>query len=132
MVASPLNLGTSTTGSSLASTSPTSGAAPASSSGVGSFAGIFNNMQPPAGRQDLAAWPQGLQMPSLVSQPLGDGLSVITPDAPSPAQDSLLAFARSQGLDEQAIAALWQNPLSNGSPPGATPGQANMSALLGV
>lgn len=122
MDANLLNLGTSTTGSSLANTPPSGNTGQPSAQGTVSFAGIFSNLQIPAERQDLAAWPQGLQMPSLVTQALGEGLSVITPDAPSPAQDSLLAFARSQGLDEQAIAALWQSPSGSVPVPGIAPG----------
>lgn len=118
MDATLLNLGTATTSTGLNPGTTPGTAAPASPSGLESFAGIFNRMQPPTERQDLAAWPQGLQMPSLVAQPLGQGLSVITPDAPSPGPDSLLAFARSQGLDEQAIAALWQTSPVNAASTG--------------
>lgn len=116
----PQSLGTSATGQTDA---PASGL---------SFGGIFNQLQPEAGRQDFAAsglgatWP----LPSLVSQPLGEAMAVITPDSPVPAQDSLLAFARSQGLDEAAIAALWQQPGSATatSTPQTTPAAPSASA----
>ena len=96
-----------------------------------SFGDIFSTVRPATGRQDLAAPLLGvdLAMPTLVSQPLGSTLAVITPDSPTPDQASLLAFARSQGLDESAIAALWQAPHTAPQPqlqPGgsvpATPG----------
>ncbi len=93
-----------------------------------SFGGIFSSLQPGAGRQDLAAFLEaGLPMPALVSQPLGEAMAVITADSPMPGQDSLLAFARSQGLDEAAIAALWHNPSPAAT---AAPGAANAVATL--
>lgn len=69
-------------------------------------------------------------MPSLIAQTLGEGLSVITPDTPLPEQASLLAFARSQGLDEQAIAALWQNAAPAGTAPSTA--QSAIGAMLGL
>ncbi len=84
------------------------------------FGDIFTSVQPAAERQEFAAGLLGadLSMPQLVSQPLGSTLAVITPNSPTPDQASLLAFARSQGLDESAIAALWQAP--QGTPSAAT------------
>lgn len=88
-------------------TNPDSGQAPGSGS---DFGAIFNSMQPLLGRQDLAAvlFGQSPAIGALVSVPLGTGMAVITPEGTPPSQDSLMAFARSQGLDETAIAALWQ------------------------
>ncbi len=92
---------------------PDSGSTPGSASGAGAdFGAIFNSMQPLLGRQDLAAvlFGQTPAIGALVSVPLGTGMAVITPEGTPPSQDSLMAFARSQGLDETAIAALWQQP----------------------
>jgi len=90
-------------------TAPDSGQVPGSGS---DFGAIFNSMQPLLGRQDLAAvlFGQSPAIGALVSVPLGTGMAVITPEGTPPSQDSLLAFARSQGLNETAIAALWQQP----------------------
>jgi len=89
---------------------PSAGANSPVSDGATGFGGIFSNMQAELGRQDLAAvlFGNGQAIPQLVSQTLGQGMAVITPDSPTPGPDSLLAFARSQGLNETAIAALWQ------------------------
>ncbi len=94
-------------------TGPDSGSAPGSATGAGAdFGTIFNSLQPLLGRQDLAAvlFGQTPAIGALVSVPLGTGMAVITPEGTPPSQDSLMAFARSQGLDETAIAALWQQP----------------------
>lgn len=90
--------------------SPSTGANSPGGEGATGFGGIFSNMQAELGRQDLAAvlFGNGQAIPQLVSQTLGQGMAVITPDSPTPGPDSLLAFARSQGLNETAIAALWQ------------------------
>ncbi len=91
------------------------------------FGDIFSSVQPAAERQEFAAGLLGadLTMPQLVSQPLGSTLAVITPNSPTPDQASLLAFARSQGLDESAIAALWQPPQGTpGAATGTTPAPA--------
>lgn len=83
--------------------------------GAGAFAGILAATQEQLGRQGFAA-AAPLAVPALMTQTLGAGLNLITPATPEPAPDSLLAFARSQGLDEGAIAALWgANPASAAS-----------------
>lgn len=103
----PLTLSISPAGSTVAPQADAAGNdSPAGASPETSFAELLGSM-----RQEFAA----LGVPPLVSQPLGNGMTVITPNAPSPETDSLLAFARSQGLDEQAIAALWQPGVAGGS-----------------
>lgn len=78
------------------------------------FGAIFSSLQPLQGRQDLAAVLFGHTpaIGQLVSMPLGGNMAVITTEGTPPSQDSLMAFARSQGLDETAIAALWQAPIA--------------------
>lgn len=87
----------------------------------GDFGTILSSLQPLQGRQDLAAvlFAQTPTIGQLVSVPLGSNMAVITPEGTPPSQDSLVAFARSQGLDETAIAALWQ----------PSPGQTELATL---
>lgn len=88
--------------------------------GASAFGGVLQSLLPPQERQELAA-PQGSQAtdPALVSaKTLGLQLEIITPATPVPADASLAAFARNQGLDETAIQALfgpaaWFNPALN-------------------
>jgi hypothetical protein len=56
-------------------------------------------------RQGLAAAQDGLG--SLQMMPLGQTINVITSDAPVPDIQSLLAFAKAQGLDDLAVAGLF-------------------------
>lgn len=88
----------------------------------GDFGAILSSLQPLQGRQDLAAvlFAQTPNIGQLVSVPLGSSMAVITPQDTPPSQDSLMAFARSQGLDETAIAALWQ-PSYGSTEPTAAP-----------
>lgn len=105
--------------------SPETGGQQGLAPGAGSdFGAIFSSIQPMLGRQDLAAvlFGQTPAIGSLVSVPLGSSMAVITPEGTPPSQDSLMAFARSQGLDETAIAALWQPP--------ATSAEAMTQAIL--
>jgi len=88
--------------------------------GASAFGGVLQSLLPPQERQELAA-PQGSHAtdPALVSaKTLGLQLEIITPATPVPADASLAAFARNQGLDETAIQALfgsadWFNPALN-------------------
>ncbi len=115
---------------------PDSGSTAGSAAGAGAdFGAIFNRMQPLLGRQDLAAvlFGQSPAIGTLVAMPLGGSMAVITPEGTPPSQDSLMAFARSQGLDETAIAALWQQPalaadaLATAAPAQTTPGQTALA-----
>jgi flagellar hook-length control protein FliK len=71
------------------------------------FANLLGHLMDPAGRQDLAA--AGLQ-----SVPIGPQIQVITVAEPLPDADSLLAFARGQGLDDATLKALF-GPAPSGS-----------------
>ena len=115
---------------------PDSGSTAGSAAGAGAdFGAIFNRMQPLLGRQDLAAvlFGQSPAIGTLVAMPLGGSMAVITPEGTPPSQDSLMAFARSQGLDETAIAALWQQPalaadaLATAALAQTTPGQTALA-----
>jgi flagellar hook-length control protein FliK len=67
------------------------------------FANLFKHLMDPAGRQDLAA----ANEPGLQSLALSPHLNLITVDGPLPDNASLLAFARSQGLDDSTLGALF-------------------------
>jgi hypothetical protein len=83
--------------------------APASLTADGrDFSEVLNGQTLKAQRQHLAAADapgQGLQV-----VPLGSHLNIITSDAPLPDMDSLAQFARMQGLDEDAVQALFGLP----------------------
>ncbi len=82
-------------------------AAPAGgdSAGGGRFAELFTGHMLKLERQGLAATQDGLG--SLQMMPLGQTINVITSDAPVPDIQSLLAFAKAQGLDDSAVAGLF-------------------------
>jgi hypothetical protein len=82
-------------------------AAPAASdSGAGGrFAELFTGHMLKLERQGLAAAQDGVL--GLQMMPLGQTINVITSDAPVPDMQSLLAFAKAQGLDDQAVAGLF-------------------------
>jgi flagellar hook-length control protein FliK len=67
------------------------------------FANILEHLMDPAGRQGFAA----VAGAGLQSLPLSPNIEVITADVPPPDAGSLLAFARSQGLDERMIQSLF-------------------------
>ena len=81
--------------------------APAAADGQGvsgaDFAQLLSQMMASAQRQGLAAGTSA----SLQAVALSPNIEVITADAPLPDNDSLLAFARSQGLDDGMIGALF-------------------------
>ena len=82
-------------------------AAPAGgdSAGSGRFAELFTGHMLKLERQGLAAAQEG--QGGLQMMPLGQTLNVITSDAPVPDIQSLLAFAKAQGLDDSAVAGLF-------------------------
>ena len=82
-----------------------SGDAPPGSS---SFAEVLTGEMFKAQRQAVAA--PTLDTLGLQVLPLGNSLSIITSDAPLPDMASLAVFARSQGLDEAAVQALFGLP----------------------
>ena len=85
-----------------------SGDAPPGSS---SFAEVLTGEMFKAQRQAVAA--PTLDTLGLQVLPLGNSLSIITSDAPLPDLASLAVFARSQGLDEAAVHALFGLPAAS-------------------
>ena len=85
-----------------------SGDAPPGSS---SFAEVLTGEMFKAQRQAVAA--PTLDTLGLQVLPLGSSLSIITSDAPLPDMASLAVFARSQGLDEAAVQALFGLPAAS-------------------
>ncbi len=76
----------------------------------GEFGGLFASMQAGMEGQDLAARTGKASPPvqGLASQILGPSVHIITSETPSMSDDSLYAFARSQGMDESALALIFQ------------------------
>jgi flagellar hook-length control protein FliK len=89
------------------------------------FANLLGSLLAQPGRQDLAA--DGLAQAGLLAVPLSSQLELITPSTPVPDTGSLVAFARTQGLDETTLAALFGETAVQASPPAELSG---MSALL--
>jgi len=98
-------------------------AAPGAGDTVGGsqFAELFTGHMLKLERQGLAAAEDASS--SLQVMPLGPGINVITSDAPVPDIQSLLAFAKAQGLDEAAVAGLFGDmPAMARSVDGLSPG----------
>ena len=98
---------------------------PATSLQGADFANLLGSLLAQPGRQDLAA--DGLAQAGLLAVPLSSQLELITPSTPVPDTGSLVAFARTQGLDETTLAALFGETAVQGSPPAELSG---MGALL--
>ena len=81
------------------------------SAGGSSFAEVLTGEMFKAQRQAIAA--PTLDTLGLQVLPLGSSLSIITSDAPLPDMASLAVFARSQGLDEAAVQALFGLPVAS-------------------
>ena len=94
---------------------------PATSLQGADFANLLGSLLAQPGRQDLAA--DGLAQAGLLAVPLSSQLELITPSTPVPDIGSLVAFARTQGLDETTLAALFGDTAIQASPP------AELSAL---
>ena len=94
---------------------------PATSLQGADFANLLGSLLAQPGRQDLAA--DGLAQAGLLAVPLSSQLELITPATPVPDTGSLVAFARTQGLDETTLAALFGDTAVQASPP------AELSAL---
>jgi flagellar hook-length control protein FliK len=73
--------------------------------GGSQFAELFTGHMLKLERQGIAAAEDAFS--SLQVMPLGPGINVITSDAPVPDIQSLVAFAKAQGLDEAAVAGLF-------------------------
>jgi hypothetical protein len=82
------------------------------------FANLLGSLLAQPGRQDLAA--DGLAQAGLLAVPLSSQLELITPSTPVPDTGSLVAFARTQGLDETTLAALFGETAVQASPPAGT------------
>lgn len=80
----------------------------------GEFGGLFASLQAEAGGQDLAGKAGKASPPveGLASQILGPSVHIITSETPTMSDDSLYAFARSQGMDESALALIFQHAAS--------------------
>ena len=76
----------------------------------GDFALLFANMMAGAQGQKLAASANAASPAAneLQAQPLGSKLNIITTTKPVMSDESLLAFAKSQGLDEKALNLIFQ------------------------
>lgn len=76
----------------------------------GDFALLFANMMAGAQGQKLAASADAASPAAneLQAQPLGSKLNIITTTKPVMSDESLLAFAKSQGLDEKALSLIFQ------------------------
>ena len=98
---------------------------PATSLQGADFANLLGSLLAQPGRQDLAA--DGLAQAGLLAVPLSSQLELITPSTPMPDTGSLVAFARTQGLDETTLAALFGDTAVHASPPAELSG---MGALL--
>ena len=87
----------------------------------GEFGALFGTMMGSLEGQNLAALDGNASPPlvGLAAQILGPAVHIITTSAPTLSDDSLYAFAQSQGMDEDALALIFQKP---GLPlmPGAT------------
>ncbi len=94
---------------------------PATSLQGADFANLLGSLLAQPGRQDLAA--DGLAQAGLLAVPLSSQLELITSSTPVPDTGSLVAFARTQGLDETTLAALFGDTAVQASPP------AELSAL---
>jgi len=79
--------------------------------GSSSFAEVLTGEMFKAQRQAVAA--PTLDTLGLQVLPLGSSLNIITSDAPLPDMASLAVFARSQGLDEAAVQALFGLPVAS-------------------
>jgi flagellar hook-length control protein FliK len=82
----------------------------------GEFAALFGDMMNVGLRQDLAtpAAAEGKSSPvaGLAAEVLGPSVHIITTAEPVTSDESLRAFARAQGMDEQALAMIFGQPAS--------------------
>ncbi len=106
---------------------------------AGEFAALFGAMMDAGLRQDLAAPAAAEGKPSpvagLAAEVLGPTVHIITTAEPVTSDESLLAFARAQGMDEQALALIFGQPpaavadgLGDG-PDGSRPFASSAAAL---
>ena len=88
------------------------------------FALMFANMMSGANRQELAAGEGSTSPPpvDLAAQALSPSVNIITTTTPAMSDASLMAFAKAQGLDESAMAMIFQEKSAPQIPP--SPGLA--------
>lgn len=83
------------------------------------FAGLMSDLMANVSRQDIAASGSdagfSLATSGLLTMSLGNQISLITTTSPQPDEISLAEFARSQGLGEMAVKALFGELLTNNS-----------------
>jgi flagellar hook-length control protein FliK len=104
------------------------GAAPGAMLRGADFANLLSSMLADPQRQGLAA--AGLAEAGLQAVSLGSQIEVITAAKPVPDAGSLMAFARSQGLDETTLASLFGEMAA--PPPAGVSGLSATSATLGA
>ncbi len=94
----------------------------------GEFGALFGTMMGGLEGQNLAALDGNASPPlvGLAAQILGPAVHIITTSAPTLSDDSLYAFAQSQGMDEDALALIFQK---TGLTSGAT-GNSNLTQGL--
>ncbi len=110
------------------SPSVTPGTAPGEALRGADFANLLGSMLADPKRQGIAA--AGLAEAGLQALPLGSQIEVITAAKPVPDTGSLMAFARSQGLDESTLASLFGD-LAAPAPAGVA-GLSATSATVGA
>jgi hypothetical protein len=125
------NLSSSTLNAPSASTglSAAAGPTPAAALRGADFANLLGSLLADPGRQGLAA--DGLADVGLQAFALSPQMELITPATPVPDTGSLVAFARTQGLDESTLAALFGDTAVQASAPGELAG-ANWAGLNGL
>ena len=104
------------------------GSAPGSALRGADFANLLGSMLADPQRQGIAA--AGLAEAGLQALPLGPQFEVITAAKPIPDPGSLMAFARSQGLDESTLASLFGD-MAAPTPAGVS-GLSATSATVGA
>ena len=119
-----LNAPAASTGLSVAA-----GPTPAAALRGADFANLLGSLLADPGRQDLAA--DGLAGVGLQAFALSPQMELITPATPVPDTGSLVAFARTQGLDESTLAALFGDTAVQASAPGELVG-GNWAGLNGL
>ena len=119
-----LNAPSASTGLSVAA-----GPTPAAALRGADFANLLGSLLADPGRQGLAA--DGLAGVGLQAFALSPQMELITPATPVPDTGSLVAFARTQGLDESTLAALFGDTAVQASAPGELAG-GNWAGLNGL
>ena len=105
------------------------GATPGAALRGADFANLLGSLLADPGRQGLAA--EGLAGVGLQAFALSPQMELITPATPVPDTGSLVAFARTQGLDESTLAALFGDSAVQASAPGELLG-GNWAGLSGL